>query len=502
MLIPYGHTGAIRKMPIITIALIVINTVVFLMTMKTIEVGQGSVITAEKFLLQYEIQIMQKYDHETYKNIDEHAKNLKTKNVRKELNSYREKIKSGDVVPKDSIEYKQWEEKYKSLERSRENAFLYTYGYVPGKKNYLGIFTSMYLHAGWFHLIFNMLFLWVAGSAIEDKWGIPFYIVFYHIGGIVAGLIHGLSEPTSMIPSLGASGAISALMGAFLIRHYKFYIKFIFFLGYFIKFKIRAYYFLPFWIGEQLLFASVDIADGGTAFWAHIGGFFFGMIFAAGVVLIGIEDKYLSPRLAAGSSSEGAWKKEEVVEKDSLDHNLQVGKDLMARGKYDDAIISINAALTLNPNNLDAMKVLYYANIKIGEIDEAVKIAEKMCEILQIQKKNSETLDVHREVKKIKPTNVFSMRVQFGIAQTYQGMGFYPEAARAYYEFAVAYPETQLATKALFTAGEIILHKLKNKMESYKIFSYLNQRYPNQQYSDKTREYLNYLSGGSSSAGR
>ncbi len=157
---------------------------------------------------------------------------------------------------------------------------------------FLNIFTSMYMHGGWMHIIFNMLFLWVFGGNVEDTMG-PFrFFIFYNIVGICASLSHVYSDIASIIPMIGASGAIGGVMGAYLILFPKVRVHIIVPLFIiFWTFRVPAYFMLGYWILLQLFEGFMQInanSSGGIAFWAHIGGFF------AGCLLINImKDKEL-----------------------------------------------------------------------------------------------------------------------------------------------------------------------------------------------------------------
>ena len=141
----------------------------------------------------------------------------------------------------------------------------------------LSLVTSMFLHGGFMHLAGNMLFLWVLGDNVEDAMGHKRFAVFYLLAGVAAALAHALTDPSSKVPMIGASGAISGVIGAYLVLHPKARIKTL--VGYFIL-SLPAWVVLGGWIGLQFLSAATDTggAGGGVAWWAHIGGFFAGVI--------------------------------------------------------------------------------------------------------------------------------------------------------------------------------------------------------------------------------
>jgi membrane associated rhomboid family serine protease len=147
----------------------------------------------------------------------------------------------------------------------------------------LGIFTSMFLHGGWLHIVGNMLYLWIFGNNVEDRMGRLGFLAFYLAGGIAAALAQVAIDPQSTNPLVGASGAIAAALGAYLILFPGARILSLVFLGFFYQLlEVPALFILGFWFVLQLIsgFASLgaQTAEGGVAFFAHIGGFALGVV--------------------------------------------------------------------------------------------------------------------------------------------------------------------------------------------------------------------------------
>ncbi|MEZ5046499.1 MAG: rhomboid family intramembrane serine protease [Chitinophagaceae bacterium] len=171
-----------------------------------------------------------------------------------------------------------------SLGANQQVSFVTEYGSIPAEITHgvdlYTLLTSMFLHGGWMHLIGNMLFLWVFGDNIEATVGYFQYFLFYIGGGIVAAFSHSILASSSTVPCVGASGAISACLGAYLVMFPKSQIK-VLFIALFSTFRVSAIYFLGFWILQQFISGigsiSAPIADAGVAYWAHIGGFVFGV---------------------------------------------------------------------------------------------------------------------------------------------------------------------------------------------------------------------------------
>lgn len=150
-----------------------------------------------------------------------------------------------------------------------------------GGIRWLTVVTSMFLHGGWFHLLGNMWFLWIFGNNVEDSMGRLRFIGFYLLCGLVAAASQTLASPSSAIPMVGASGAISGVMGAYLVLYPRVRVHMLIFLGFFITtIAVPAWLMLIYWILLQLLggIPSLGGADsGGVAFMAHVGGFVTGV---------------------------------------------------------------------------------------------------------------------------------------------------------------------------------------------------------------------------------
>lgn len=146
------------------------------------------------------------------------------------------------------------------------------------------VFTSMFLHAGWLHIIGNMVYLYIFGDNVEDRMGHLRYLVFYLLCGLTASYTFILSSPFSRVPSLGASGAIAGVLGAYLILYPGARVLTLVFLGIFITtIEIPALMLLGIWFIQQLFSGYLSISSasaqaGGVAWWAHIGGFVAGMV--------------------------------------------------------------------------------------------------------------------------------------------------------------------------------------------------------------------------------
>jgi membrane associated rhomboid family serine protease len=174
------------------------------------------------------------------------------------------------------------------LELARGDAFIQQWSVIPARivagQGWITILTAMFMHGGWMHIIGNMVFFWAFGPAIEDAMGPIRYLVFYLLGGVVASLAQIAALSSSTVPNLGASGAIAAVMGAFLITYPRDKIRTLLILGWFIDVTvIPAVVLIGLWFLIQLFSQVGSVAStesGGVAYMAHVGGFIFGAITA------------------------------------------------------------------------------------------------------------------------------------------------------------------------------------------------------------------------------
>ncbi len=195
--------------------------------------------------------------------------------------------------------------------------FFYAYAVVPAKyftsgyvewwgavREYemteliLPIFTAMFLHGGWLHLGGNMLYLWIFGDNVEDRMGHFRFLIFYLLCGVLATAAHVVTNANSHVPSLGASGAISGVLGAYFMLYPQARVVTLVPIWIFLHFiEIPAFFFLGFWFVQQFFYGTLSLGvesaqTGGVAWWAHIGGFVSG----AALVHVFKRRAYLRPR--------------------------------------------------------------------------------------------------------------------------------------------------------------------------------------------------------------
>jgi membrane associated rhomboid family serine protease len=189
---------------------------------------------------------------------------------------------------------------------ARTEALINTFGYIPARfvhpaaygythfEVFVTLISSLFLHGGLVHLFGNMIYLWIFGPSVEDAIGHLRYLAFYVICGAVGSLTHTALFPQSIVPSVGASGSIAGVLGAFLVLRPKARIVTLFpLVVYWAMAEIRAVIFLPVWFAMQFFNGALALAAAqrtqevaGIAWWAHVGGFLFGAVVGAGARLI------------------------------------------------------------------------------------------------------------------------------------------------------------------------------------------------------------------------
>lgn len=441
LILPLAHESQrVQRLPWVTFTIIAINVVLLIYT--AFIAGADEDALSENFNKYFEylsahpyLEVrpeMQQYftpdDEDQLKSLREgvNTSNLDQETIdsqQEELDGYSDEIKN--LMGQDPM--KKW-------------------GYIPKEPRVVTLFTYMFLHAGFLHLIGNMLFLYLAGCSIEDLWGRPVYIAFYLISGIVSAWMHALRFPDSITPLVGASGAIAGLMGAFALRLYKTKITF-FYLLFFRPgtFQAPAYVMLPLWFLQQLFYAGVaDQSE--VAFHAHIGGFIFGAVVALLMKTTGVEEKYLAPAIE---------KKVSLVQNPLY---LQ-GMEKSEVGDYPGALLLLEKVIRQEPNHLDA----YMEMIRISEIskDESgyAKYMAGMLEALVRTKESNLLRTMYRQYLDHMQHRPLPPRTIFALAGFFEEEHDAATSLQLYELLTTGYPDDPLAMKGWSRMARIYFNK-------------------------------------------
>lgn len=426
MLIPIGHENQqVTRLPWVTIALLVANVAIFLLVLPIVDRQAADTRQRVQALLQYAME-------RPYLRLPtELARFVPAQPPPAGLSA--ETI--GD-------EQAHLDRLWSDLQSAAMGTVYRTYGYVPADPQPGPLFTSMFMHGGWFHLIGNMLFLWLAGGALEDRWGRIFFSILYLVSGVVAALTHAGMHPQSLVPLVGASGAIAGLMGAFLVRlattRIRFFFWFYLFRG---TFYAPAYVALPLWLLQQFAMARSGAA-GGVAVWAHIGGFVFGAAVAILIRLTDLETKVLAPAI----EKKTAW-----TASDRLAQAL--GK--LDRGDTDGAITDLGGLLKARPDNIEARATLITAYTRKEDRAAAGRESANLVGAYLKARDMDGALAAMVEHGHAYPDVPLAMRDMLALAAHREKHQQYQEAAGLYRDAIAAWPDDALAPKALVGFGRL-----------------------------------------------
>lgn len=371
MLIPIKHENmTARRWPVVTIALIAINTLVFLFT--TSAIGHEAPALGETRLhililaaLHPELKMQPESQHlvdsfkqsrpEQWKRIQDPFRDI--------VDPFDARIKMMEDPSRLQAEMDSLTEQYKKLSST---SFIEHYAFVPANPNPISYLTANFLHGGWLHLIGNMWFLWLAGFVLEDVWGRWLYSAFYLVAGAAALQFHAWTNIGSITPTLGASGAVAALMGAFLVRFPKMKITMAYFLMFRLrKFSAAAYWLLPLWLLGEVFYGSLSGSSGGVAHWAHVGGFLFGALAAVAIQHSGLEhtaNKAIEEKLG--------W---------TADPELAQANNMMEHGQLSEAIALLTNYVAVKPNSIDGWSLLRQIYTRQSDTKSYLEATVKTC---------------------------------------------------------------------------------------------------------------------------
>lgn len=371
MLIPIGHENMeARRWPVITLALIAINTAVFLYTISTLDTESPQLGEIKSHILNLAaLHPELKMKPEAQQLVDAFKQShpaewSQVQNPYRDIiSAYDARIKLMDDPVKLQAEMDSQTEQYLKLSSS---AVSEQYAFVPSHPNPISYLTANFMHGGWLHLIGNMWFLWLAGFVLEDAWGRIVYSIFYLAAGAAALQFYAWTNPGSITPTLGASGAVAALMGAFLVRFPKMKIDMAWLLGFRLyRFQAAAFWLLPFWLLMEIFYGTLFGNYGGVAHWAHVGGFVFGAVIAVGIKYSGLEhvaNKAIEEKLE--------WKP---------DTQIEDATSMMEHGQLADAQMLLGEYLASNPNSLDAWNMLRQVYTRQSDTKGYLEATLKLC---------------------------------------------------------------------------------------------------------------------------
>jgi hypothetical protein len=331
----------------------------------------------------------------------------------------------------------------------------------------------MFIHGGFFHLAFNMLYLWMVGCNIEDDWSWKIFLGLYLVSGGAAGLMHAGMFPSSGTPLIGASGAIAGIMGAFMVRHFKTKIRFAYFFWiiitrpYFGTFPLYAGIALPIWfLGQFLSIRLSSGAETGTAYWAHVGGFLFGLAVGIGFKFLGIEKKYIAPMV------------EDSFEQLKLSAAMKEANRLLESGDRARAMDLLRRVVRDEPDNTDACQTLARLCLEAGRREDAVGLYNRTLERLALRSDQAAAAAVFDELLEKDLVDGINEKNLYGLAQVLEKTDRKKEAASLYEAYDRRFPAGRVRAKALAKLYRYYRVDLKDGAKAGQALEKLKKEFP------------------------
>lgn len=457
MLIPLGHENMQgRRWPVITIAIIALNVLIFLGTHGSMDQQGPELSEAKVHILMLaamhpELKLSEKAQqlvNRVQTNTPGLWKELKNPN-RDVEDAFDARLRLQEDPEVLQQEMDSLSSRYAELDAG---SILGKYGFVPARPAMMNYVTANFLHAGWLHLIGNMWFLWLAGAILEDTWGRIIYSAFYLIAGALALQVHALVNAGSLTPTIGASGAIAGLMGAFLVRFPTTRVEMAWIMMYRLyRFKAAAYWLLPMWLLTEVFYGSLFGQLSGVAHWAHIGGFVFGALIALAVRASGLEqmaEKQIQEKVT--------W----------VSHPLLAeATEQLANKQLDAAASSLRKLIQEKPDSIDAYRMLQNIYWRKNDLPAHRDSLEKLIE-LELKANDFEGARQAYEEFKRSGAEKLCARVWLDLCRQIETHSDPQLAADEYRELAQAYPKEKQGLLAQIATGRIYLKRLNRASDA------------------------------------
>ncbi len=459
MLIPIKHENmTARRWPVITIGLIAINTIVFLFTIAAIdnetpelgEVKSHIIILAAlhpELKLQPESQRLvdgfKQNQPQQWKHVQDPFRDI--------IGPYDSKLKMMEDTSKLQDEADSLNKQLVDLSSSSISE---QYAFIPAVHKPITYLTANFLHGGILHLVGNMWFLWLAGFVLEDLWGRWIYSVFYLIAGAAALQFYAWTDPTSITPTVGASGAVAALMGAFLARLPKMKIEMAWLFWFRLyRFKAAAYWLLPLWLLGEIFFGSLGSSS--VAHWAHVGGFLFGAAAAVGIQHSGLEQK-----ASKEIEEKLGW---------SNDPELELASSNMEHGQLADAVAHLKDYIAKKPNSLDAWTMLRTIYTRQNDTKSYLDATAKTCALHLREHQVEAAFQCYAEFVDNGGGHM-PAATWLDLCKGAEEIQEFDRALTEYQQLAAAYPSDRQALTAQLSAARLCLKRLNRPQDALVLY--------------------------------
>jgi len=459
LIVPVSSGKRLKAWPYVTISLIAINMLVFIFSSAVLNRQYKQIAMLRQRMWEIEKEYMAgfPFNRNYYLSSDKNEE-------------WDQQILQGAIIPQDSHDYQIWLDLYQEFQYSIRNLIFQKWGFIPSQFNLFKIFTSIFIHGSLFHLLGNMLFLWLAGANLEGDFGWKSYAVFYLISGYAASFFHYLVNIGSDIPCVGASGAIAGLMGAFMVRFYLTKIKFFYFFWLIRPIwgnvRVPAYVCLPLWFIDQLF--SAKSGGSGIAFWAHIGGFAVG----ACIVVIMQAAELLSPMDPEGDEDDDFFKASQKTVK-KLGNKAQIIKNATIKD-----LPTLLAIVRVEPENIEALLALARIQYESGaQNDSAVSYNIALTQVLASEAHEQVSL-IYTEIKNKSLFKLLTRENIYRLIPFFEHLKEYRDAVRLAVLYIMKFPEDPQRPQMVYKAYQIYKNNLHDNERARKAAMLLKREYP------------------------
>jgi membrane associated rhomboid family serine protease len=423
LIIPLSGKISKKNLPLITIAIILINTLVYFVIQggdarnyqEAFEYYMKSGLAKIEVARYIAVKEVDKDSLETKKSPDVDEQTIaKYLPLMMKDDNFMRKLRHDAIITPQDEEYAEWEKLRAKHEELLSKVVSWHYGFVPEHPRILNVFTSMFLHSSFMHLLGNMIFLWLSGCILELGCGRIFYLVLYLLSGVCADGLFSAVYRESSVPLIGASGAIAGLMGALTVLYGKRKIKIFYSLGFYFNYtKVPAIILLPLWIGNeaiQLFFGGVS----NVAYVAHIGGLI-------GGALLGYGNRRLLGRV-----DEKAFEEDP---KEKIPGLLENAYQLMSKLDTQKARPLVEEILKIEPHNRKALVLLFNIDKLNPQQERLHQIATTLITLLARTGEDHHLLcDIFKQYRQIAKPPRFTPSLLFSVAFAFCDSGYLEEA--------------------------------------------------------------------------
>lgn len=464
IVIPIRHGNMqSRRWPVVTLALIAINVLVFLLTMQSMDDSAAQLPQSAETRLHIRLLAAMhpelKMSPEAQAMVDKFRQDepkawqYAQSGNREIQDAWDAKVRLMESPMALQAEMDSLCAQYSENKQSESTSLLDQYGFVTAHPTPLSYITANFLHAGWLHLIGNMWMLWLAGFVLEDRWGRVIYSVFYLVAGAAALQIYAWIGGAHVV--IGASGAIAALMGAFMVRFAKLKIDMLWLVRLRpVRFQAEAFWMLPLWLLSEFWDTIFGRGDG-VAHWAHIGGFAFGVVVALVIHHSGLEHKASAA----------------IEDKITLkgDPEIEQATELIHQNQTAAAIEQLKNILAKKPDSLEACALLQQTYWREQDLPAYYQTTITLCGLHLKAREPEQAWQLYEEFLNSGGKQVPAL-AWLDLCRAAETLKWYERAAGEYQKLAAAFPNEKAGLVAQISAARLCLKQLGRPQEALRLF--------------------------------